>query len=140
MLPIAAANQSACFNFSTANYSLKLQCTESDNFTEHYIIELLSLSYPPCLGVGRGSCKVTFKPWLLILCTFSLQEIMVLALPPLLISHPTPRVLPPTPFLVEVEPTSIPQVSPGLRSCLHGVFFTQHTAFAGPRVQQKDSI
>ena len=83
---------------------------------------------------------MTIKPWLLILCTISLQEIMVLVLPPLLINHPTSRVLPPTPSLVEVEPTSIPQVSPGLRSCLHGVFSTQHTAFAGPRVLQIDSI
>ena len=50
MLLIAAANQSTCFSFSTANYSLKLHKKHSikaaahgsDNFTEHYIIRLVS--------------------------------------------------------------------------------------------------
>ena len=29
---------------------------ESDNFTEHYIIKLLSLSYPPSPKEKRGRC------------------------------------------------------------------------------------
>ena len=56
MLPTAAANQSACFSFSLANYSRKLhkkalnKRTKSGNFTEHYIIRLLSVHELVLLG------------------------------------------------------------------------------------------